>query len=865
MLVCVSTAVRGMKTGVEYIYRYRRGTNMKKNWLRNSLSLLLVCGMLLSAMPVGAVGTGMDDETTQFPAGEKPPIVIEPSDDETPILPVNPGTASATVLYSWAASDLNRDLNTFSSNLPDDTDPKQRWNETAWLYTGNESQKVSMHCFLNEAQATYGLKTKKDFAGRKAVENLQVDVYPMAQTSSTEVVSLAMVYAHKPEEYGMNPANSGLLQVYVSADGENWSEDFVKVRSARIVGSGKDENGKNIIYYEIFTENLKAVAGNEINALRIMPDGKSGVCGGSFSLCSLSLNGYRTVSAFNKAVPQENEGTKADRSTVLAAYKAATGESGLTRVQAAMAPVNRNRVNSIPSMLNTIGVRFADGVAVRATADVRQIFDWMVSYKLRTRENVQQILDKYEDVTSTEKVIKDLNRPQQIFKAYATCDVGDLLVQVKSDGKTDDVYMVAKKVSAQPDKAGNIDIATSTITYVDSAGTTHENAKLFDLYKQGFVPMVMDALADDTVQPVRLDANVSVTDQVRVVVSSNFDIEKIELSVGDFTDVVNRPGFATVYTHSMLDKLPAGKYTMTAKVYTAGNGTPIDVPVSFEIEGASMAVLANVDMANTLDMNFYVPQSSFKGEGYYAKMVGPNGTKTVLMSAWIKNGDYYQFTYGGLAAKQMSANITVTLYDAAGNRVSKPWVDSIRTYVMRMFDKVEDETRVLYADMLNYGAAAQTYFGYQTDDLANALLSEAQKAYATKTVADCSDYRVKGNNYYGTNFDLENRISMNLYFSNVTEDMTAAITFEDHYGQQHEVVVPGTDFGVNGSYKVINVSEIIAADGRQSITCTIRNGDEVVASVTDSLESYVARMSGSYPWLAEIMKFFDAAYNYLHS
>jgi hypothetical protein len=35
--------------------------------------------------------------------------------------------------------------------------------------------------------------------------------------------------------------------------------------------------------------------------------------------------------------------------------------------------------------------------------------------------------------------------------------------------------------------------------------------------------------------------------------------------------------------------------------------------------------------------------------------------------------------------------------------------------------------------MLNYGAAAQNYFGYRTDDLMNADLTQAQKALASNT------------------------------------------------------------------------------------------------------------------------------------
>lgn len=81
---------------------------MNKHWLRNSLGLLLTGAMLLSLLPVGVMAAGMDDETTQFPAGEKPPIVVDPSEDETPIIPAfpqNPGGSVGKVLYSW--TDLN--------------------------------------------------------------------------------------------------------------------------------------------------------------------------------------------------------------------------------------------------------------------------------------------------------------------------------------------------------------------------------------------------------------------------------------------------------------------------------------------------------------------------------------------------------------------------------------------------------------------------------------------------------------------------------------------------------------------------------------------------------------------------------------
>lgn len=275
---------------------------------------------------------------------------------------------------------------------------------------------------------------------------------------------------------------------------------------------------------------------------------------------------------------------------------------------------------------------------------------------------------------------------------------------------------------------------------------------------------------------------------------------------------------------------------------------------------------AAVDMGNTLNMNFYISKNNFNGEGYYVEMISGDTTKTVEMADWLASGSDYVFIYDGLAAKQMCDEIKVTVYDADGKQVSKTWTDSIRAYVDRMWDKqTGDEIRTLFVDMLNYGAAAQGHFTYNTDDLANSWLTEEQQDYATVRV-ECLNTRVKTDNCIGTAFQLESNISMNLYFSGVTSDMYAEVTFTHHNEiEQTKVRIEGTEFNRDGSNTVITVDEIVVADGRQPVTCTVFDADgNEVASVTDSLESYVNRMGGSYPWLYEVMKFSDSAYNFLH-
>ena len=279
---------------------------------------------------------------------------------------------------------------------------------------------------------------------------------------------------------------------------------------------------------------------------------------------------------------------------------------------------------------------------------------------------------------------------------------------------------------------------------------------------------------------------------------------------------------------------------------------------------------SNVDLGNTLDMNFYILQSYFIEDGHYAtithtKADGSQKVKTIEQKDWIINNSYYQLKYDGVMAKEMADEITVVIYSSDGTQVSEVFVDGVRSYCMRNFNRLDETLKKVLVDMLNYGAAAQQFFKYNEADLANALLTaEQQETYATKTV-ECTNTSIKGPNAYGTNFDLENRISMNMYFSNVTEDMYAIVTFTNHKNQEKNIRIEGSSFITNKAYKQIVIEEAVVADARRDITCTIYDTDgNVVASMTDSMASYVARMSATVPVGIPMLKFADSAYAYFH-
>jgi hypothetical protein len=277
---------------------------------------------------------------------------------------------------------------------------------------------------------------------------------------------------------------------------------------------------------------------------------------------------------------------------------------------------------------------------------------------------------------------------------------------------------------------------------------------------------------------------------------------------------------------------------------------------------------ANMVLGGTLSMNFFIEATNLSGTDYYAEIIhhtedGPVVT-TVPYAQWEKRDPHMVVTLNGLAARQMADTIEVIIYHGNGLQAAVLWSDSVRGYTMRILEKQAPETKTMLVDMLNYGAAAQTFFGYNTDDLANNQLSAAQQAYATQDV-NCTDQRVKGTNYYGSSLVLKDRILLTMYFKNITIDMYAVIRFTDHKGNAHQVRVEGSEFVKNGANYGVVVDELVVADGDQLVTVTVYNANgKEVASASDTVNSYAVRMMGSDALFEAVAKFTTSAYAYFH-
>ena len=123
-------------------------------------------------------------------------------------------------------------------------------------------------------------------------------------------------------------------------------------------------------------------------------------------------------------------------------------------------------------------------------------------------------------------------------------------------------------------------------------------------------------------------------------------------------------------------------------------------------------------------------------------------TKTTRIGGTLGADGTYEFLYTGVEAKQVGDKFTATIgaWDDAGNIVMGEGIEySAKQYCMHQLATVQaGELATLLVDLLNFASEAQKYFGYKVDALANADLTEEQKAFASEDsvlddVTDISD------------------------------------------------------------------------------------------------------------------------------
>ena len=320
-----------------------------------------------------------------------------------------------------------------------------------------------------------------------------------------------------------------------------------------------------------------------------------------------------------------------------------------------------------------------------------------------------------------------------------------------------------------------------------------------------------------------------------------------------------------------------GSYTETAGTTTATAYTYCSDCMAWlcdDTHGHTVNHATNVELGNSLNMYFAFWNSTPLedwGDSYYVEIIHTDASGEIVMSTvlvkeqWltttVNNSEAWAVYYKGLSAKQMGDEITVKLYrkdkDAEGTILTvlvDEWSNSVEHYAMRMLSKhsTHETLRTLIVDMLNYGAACQKEFNYDTDNLVNAGLSAEQKSWATKTV-DWSQSLPSGNSNHLANLIVDGNIQFAI--SGVSDQ--DSYRFTNHWGAERQDKLQH-----NEESNYYYISKLYVADARQNISITV-NG----TTYTDSVAAYCKRMidkgEGENGVFTAFMKFSDAAKAYL--
>ena len=221
-----------------------------------------------------------------------------------------------------------------------------------------------------------------------------------------------------------------------------------------------------------------------------------------------------------------------------------------------------------------------------------------------------------------------------------------------------------------------------------------------------------------------------------------YDLESVKIDGATVTAsnyTVSEGSTIVEFTVDYLQTLAVGDHTVTlcyTNDRTAVSQLTViggDETTLFEIEKTNMR------FGSDLSLLFAFKQSDVTelNDGFYAlitRTIQGADVEPVKIYAtdWatltIDGVKYYVVEFAGFAGKEMTDEVFVVICDAEGNALSQVKKSSICDYAMEILGKTTDEEyKTAIVDMLNYGAAAQEYFNYNLDDLANNQLSDDQK------------------------------------------------------------------------------------------------------------------------------------------
>ena len=264
----------------------------------------------------------------------------------------------------------------------------------------------------------------------------------------------------------------------------------------------------------------------------------------------------------------------------------------------------------------------------------------------------------------------------------------------------------------------------------------------------------------------------------------------------------------------------------------------------------------SLSLQSSITMNFKVLKSAVSEfDNPYVSFTC--GGKTTVADTYTEQGDYYIYSYTGISPQLMNDDVSAVLHgEYDGKEYTSPEKTmSVSEYAYTMLDRYNSDSyaklRTLLVNLLDYGAAAQNYIGYQTDNLANAKITDEQRKWATSESSfnNVRDYNYKTIDsptatWMTCGLKLNNSVTVKAKFSATDiENKTVVITCGNaQFKYTQDDFVKDSD---NTYY--VYCDEIFANEMSENLYFTIYdNGVQCSNTMLFTIESYAKLVHDNY-------------------
>ena len=264
-----------------------------------------------------------------------------------------------------------------------------------------------------------------------------------------------------------------------------------------------------------------------------------------------------------------------------------------------------------------------------------------------------------------------------------------------------------------------------------------------------------------------------------------------------------------------------------------------------------------------IEMNFYLDlaEDVANDEDAYMQFTLPGSNHTAetvkLADAkkTVRGGKAYYVFSAGVAAKDMTSDIKAQFVQGDGTK-SEEWTYTIKAYcdyVRNHPDAYDAESVALVENMLNYGGYAQTYFKYNTSNLANADLDlDLPEAKLDDSFRPVITGELEGLTYLGSSAMLTTTTGLRHYF-----------TFEGD-AENYTFTANGKTLDVqsDGENSYVLIDNIGAKNLPTAITLTVTDKEGNEISLSYSVYSNIYQIVGNDDYTEASQNLMRALYGY---